>query len=340
MDDVVIVGAGLAGLAAGRMLQAAGRSVTLLEKSRGVGGRAATRRIGDFRVDHGAQYLHAPDGMTQALLRELGVAVQIAEPIWLLQDDDRIVPGDPARNAAPRWTFPRGINDLARRLAEGLNVLREQTVTQVLPVEEGFAVLTAAGEAARGRCLLLTAPGPQSAALLPDNPAYSELRTRLQSAPYRRSVTISAAFARRPELPWYALLNAERGHEISWLAAEHCKPARVPGDESLFVLQMSDRWATTHWDAIARTTYTDPTQLPAPVQSALNRLTVLVGDLGAPLWVDLQRWRYALPDGAIRPTLPRDVYVAGDMIAGQGRLHLALASGRQAADRILDNLRA
>ena len=51
-----VIGAGMGGLAAARRLGAAGRSVTLFDKSRGLGGRMATRRAGGFRFDHGAQY--------------------------------------------------------------------------------------------------------------------------------------------------------------------------------------------------------------------------------------------------------------------------------------------
>ena len=52
---VVVVGAGLAGLVAAREL-AADHEIVVLDKGRSVGGRLATRRIGDARLDHGAQF--------------------------------------------------------------------------------------------------------------------------------------------------------------------------------------------------------------------------------------------------------------------------------------------
>ncbi|NJK46404.1 MAG: FAD-dependent oxidoreductase [Pleurocapsa sp. SU_196_0] len=54
--DVLVIGAGLAGLSAARDLARAGFAVRLLDKSRGVGGRTATRRIEGATFDHGAPF--------------------------------------------------------------------------------------------------------------------------------------------------------------------------------------------------------------------------------------------------------------------------------------------
>ena len=69
--DVAIVGAGLAGLAAAGDLLTEGKSVLLIDKSRGVGGRMATRRHGETRIDHGAQFFTARTERFQAIVDAL-----------------------------------------------------------------------------------------------------------------------------------------------------------------------------------------------------------------------------------------------------------------------------
>jgi renalase len=56
---IAVVGAGVAGLAAAARLADLGVSVSVFEKSRGPGGRAATRHDGPHRFDHGMQFFTA-----------------------------------------------------------------------------------------------------------------------------------------------------------------------------------------------------------------------------------------------------------------------------------------
>ncbi|MFO8005299.1 NAD(P)-binding protein [Thioalkalivibrio sp.] len=56
---IAIIGAGRAGLSAANRLREAGADCTVFEKSRGLGGRMATRRVGSLQFDHGAQYFTA-----------------------------------------------------------------------------------------------------------------------------------------------------------------------------------------------------------------------------------------------------------------------------------------
>ena len=54
--DLLIIGTGIAGLAAGRIAQQAGQRVMLIDKGRRVGGRVSTRHADGFLFNHGAQF--------------------------------------------------------------------------------------------------------------------------------------------------------------------------------------------------------------------------------------------------------------------------------------------
>jgi len=53
--EVIIIGAGIAGLTAAKLLKAAGRSVLVLEASDGVGGRVRTDEVDGYLLDLGFQ---------------------------------------------------------------------------------------------------------------------------------------------------------------------------------------------------------------------------------------------------------------------------------------------
>jgi len=69
-SDILIIGAGMAGLSCATVLAEAGLRACVLDKGRGPGGRMAARRaeIADETVsfDHGAQYFTAHDAGFQA----------------------------------------------------------------------------------------------------------------------------------------------------------------------------------------------------------------------------------------------------------------------------------
>lgn len=60
--DTVVVGAGVSGLAAARLLADAGRRVVVLEARERIGGRVHTERIGGRVTDMGASWIHGIDG--------------------------------------------------------------------------------------------------------------------------------------------------------------------------------------------------------------------------------------------------------------------------------------
>src|SRR3954464_14572793 len=73
--DIVVIGAGAAGLAAADELTRAGRSVLVLEARERVGGRCWTRRVSglDIPVELGAEFLHGEAKLTHSFLERAGL---------------------------------------------------------------------------------------------------------------------------------------------------------------------------------------------------------------------------------------------------------------------------
>ena len=351
---LVIVGAGPAGLAAAYALRDAPLDVVVLEKSRGVSGRAATRwrdvaaggETARWRYDHGAQYLSPdPDSAAARLVRDALPSddlVDIERPVWPFDDDGTLRPDQVRDGGGPKWTWPDGTAELGRRLRDatpGLD-LRLKTRAERLARDGGAWRVETDGEAVAADAVLVTAPAPQAADLLARSEGLDDrdaLVDALGAATYRKQFTVVLGFAEtlaRPG-PAYAYVNADEhggaggGHPVAWLAVESDKPGRAPDGATLLLAQMSPAWTEAHFDA-------DPADV---VAAALPPVEALWGPLPAPLFTDTQRWRYALPDrpvdvGRLRAAEPSGLFVAGDGTAGKGRVHLALEEGLAAAGRV------
>ena len=111
-QDVVIVGAGLAGVACARELRAAGRSVRILDRGRRPGGRMASRRLLDVDrpVDLGASYFTVSDPGFAAVVDDWqarGLAAPWTDTFCVLEDG-----GTRTTSGAMRWGAPGSLRSL------------------------------------------------------------------------------------------------------------------------------------------------------------------------------------------------------------------------------------
>jgi renalase len=140
---VAVIGAGLTGLTTARRLADAGCTVVVFDKSRGLGGRLATRRTELGPIDHGAP------GVPQELAAVLGGHVWTDGP-----------PGS-------RCTGRPGASALVRPLAEGLDIRHETEIARLERVAGGWQLADSDG-AGPGMFdgVILAVPAPQAVALL------------------------------------------------------------------------------------------------------------------------------------------------------------------------------
>ena len=90
MIDVIIIGAGAAGLSAARMLSRSGKSVCILEARDRIGGRIYTLKDHGFSIpaEGGAEFIHGDLPLSKALMKEANVPYRGGEgSIWNVQHD-------------------------------------------------------------------------------------------------------------------------------------------------------------------------------------------------------------------------------------------------------------
>ncbi|MFK7602958.1 NAD(P)/FAD-dependent oxidoreductase [Deinococcus sp. SM5_A1] len=296
-SDVLIVGAGLAGLALAHELQGRGQSVRVLDKSRGVSGRAATRRtpapeaqFSEARLDHGARYFTARHPRAVALA-EGGVEAgwnRVWTRGFAAWEDGQTTP--PPQDGHPRYAPPLGMSTLGRELARGLDVQTGLEVSSLERLPGGWRVYSRDGVAGEARRLVLNLPAPQVLALLEPLllDGADELEELKTAAEKMRRVAYAPCWVAGVVLEtdigadWPAL--ALKNHPVlEWIAREHTK--RAPGHPPALMLQTSAAWSRAN--------------LERRPDEVLPKLLAAAADvLGEEISVAhafAHRWRYATP---------------------------------------------
>ncbi len=162
--DVLIVGAGIAGMMAGHRLADYGLQSLILERNDVVGGRLATAHVGPGLADYGAQFFTArtPEfsAWTERWLED-GIIFQWGTG-WSAGSLDASTP-----DGHPRYAARGGMRALAEYLATGLDVQIHAGVVGVTYGKRGgWQALDVKGRIINARGLLLTIPAPLALRLL------------------------------------------------------------------------------------------------------------------------------------------------------------------------------
>jgi len=347
MTSIGVVGAGAAAAAACYVLDGAvpDASITVLEKSGGLCGRAATRRRGGVTYDYGANYVKSDDERVVDLLHRFDdglVEVEGGVDVF-----DRTGTVSDGRDTEERkFTYETGVTRLAKHLfgATDAAVHRRTRVERLVRIDDGDGTAWALVDGGGDRwgpfdALLLNPPAPQTAALLEtaewDADGRAALLSAVRDVDYRTVWTAVLGYPFELDVPYYALVNTDKEHAVGWISREECKPGHVPDGESVLVVQANHEWSVDRYDAAAERN----------VAALATHAADVVGDdrLTEPTWTDHQGWRYALPEsgvrtGALGAAENAGLYPVGDWVAGEARVHAAVRNGLDTGERIAYDL--
>ncbi|AFZ11748.1 amine oxidase [Crinalium epipsammum PCC 9333] len=356
--DVVVIGAGIAGLICAQQLQQAGLIVVVVEKSRGVGGRFATRRLHDTRADHGVRYLEPYGKRLQQLIDELtnrNILQVWTDTVYELSADGILQP----KNDYPRYIASEGMTAVAKFLATGLDIRLNQRVEAIqikaerdlLSVENNecdstYQLLlsspaTQTPDKLNARAIVAAIPAPQAVSLLEplaESGLSPEFINNLRSVEFDPCLSVMVGYptSKQQDLdqlsPAWKAVICPHDTQIAWIGLDSSKRQEVK--QPVLVIQSTPEFAQSYLDI-------DNLE-PAAHQLLSHASKNLIPWLDKPEWLQIHRWRYAFPKQSLQidyldTNMLLPLVCCGDWCGGN-RIESAINSGFAAAVKINQNL--
>lgn len=337
MFDVAVIGAGMAGISCAQRLRQAGYSVAVVEKSRGAGGRVATRRVQGTRADHGARYLEPQGDAVQRLIEVLvdrHILKLWTDTVWEFRQ------GKLSAIPSSCYVAPAGMNAIGKYLAEGLEIWFGRRVQAISTTDNQMWHLSLevtddnlqTPQELIAKAVVVAIPAPQALMFLDEKIGLSpDFTDKLRSVEYDPCITVMAGYppSKQHDLsnlnPQWKSVSFSDNSDLAWVGLDSSK--RLDPQQPVFVVHSSVNFAERHLESI---------DLPTVGQELLDRTSeYLIPWLKEPEWLQVHRWRYAfcrnplpvscLPAGGNLPLV-----CAGDL-CGEGQIEGALRSGLAAA---------
>ena len=306
--DLLVLGSGIAGLAAARLAEDDGKRVLVIDKGRRLGGRVSTRRQDGFVFNHGAQFVTAKGTGFASLLAKAKTAGNIKD--WQICDDKIVKIGTPS------------MRDLPQFMATGLMVRQQTEITEIAHHGGHIGFFDKDDLVATGRQAIITAPAAQTTKLLAD--IYPDLAATAGLASYDPCWTIMLGLESNHGLGTAPLRDQAAG--IALGVPEFTRSNQQSGAVApALTIQATGAWSQQHLQ-------NDPQMV---IESLCQIWQNLSGKpLGKIITSAAHRWLYAkvttaAPNDAPRLSHDGKLAIAGDWLGGP-RVEQAFDSGQQA----------
>ena len=320
--SIAIIGAGMAGLSCADRLARAGARPVVFEKSRGIGGRMATRRAGDagdLSFDHGAQYIRSRAGGFSALLDRL--EGEGAVGLWKAKRRDATDPDD-----RPLYVGTPAMNRLLKPLVENLDVRLNTQVSSILAGGGGWLIVDDGENVETFDRVVVTVPADQARNLLARQ---ADILDAIKNVEIWPCWSLMVALKNPVECSfdqWRYVSN-----EIGWLARNSSKPGRGPAE--CWVMHARPEWSIENLEREKDDVCREMTAIfKRLIEEATGR------QLPEITYASAHRWRYAQTGQALEKPFASSqdgtLFVGGDWALG-ARVECAYESGVAMADAVL-----
>ncbi len=308
MWDVAVIGAGLSGLICARELSQAGQRVCLLDKSLGLGGRIATRRAHQVRIDHGLRYWQSSLAIAPLVDELLEKNVLRPWPVSAYEILQReVITPVKTDETSPLYAAPEGMSAVGKYLAKDFvrdqNLLLAHRAIAIDPIAkesgEGWRIECEGAQVITAKKCAIAIPAPQAAHLLKtyaadsfsdSTAAISQAIQSLKAVDYWPSLTVMAGYGEQyshdmGELdPNGWMVTDKAGTSTEWVGLDSSK--RTSDQKGPVIV--------IHAQGTFAQRYIDAADLQ-PAASVLLRASARKFStwMAQPDWFQIHRWRYA-----------------------------------------------
>lgn len=322
-----IIGAGISGLAAGRLLARAGHEVTIFEKSRGFGGRMATRYAGEemsAKMDHGLNYFAAELPLFKEFAAELLEKGLIRK--WGNHfagfDGEKLLDKDPTIPVADTYASTNGMNKIGKYLSRWVDVRNDTRVGGLTyfgtnrSKKRSWMMNLTTSEVVGVDAVIIALPAPQAYGILATT--IDEINTlkivrQIDEVHYNAAYSLMAGYGNIDHPGWEAILC--RNSILDFISNEGSKRSE---QECTFVLHASDSFSKKH-----KKSSSDIIK-----KEMLTEFAKITGGWSTnPGWHQLHFWRYSRPKTFLdRPFIMHDdedapLALIGDYFEGNSVEH-------------------
>lgn len=325
--DVVIVGAGISGITAGKYLHKKGFAVKILDKGKAIGGRLATRRINfndeQLQIDYGCKYLEAHTFEFSQELVNLIKNDTIKK--WTTTNRNTFL-DELEKNL--KFIGRQSMRQIAIELSKGLNISNNSRVKSISHYNGEWNILDDKNQSIKSETIILTMPIPQALQLLDASrleiPA--EIYNNLEKVEYERSIAGILILESKSNLKNEGGLKFEDG-PISFITDNNLKG--VNNSLTAMTIEMANDFSIENWDKSDQ----EITELIIEASSEYFNSKVLKSQI--------HKWKYSTPIKSYPKKFesinkPGKLYFAGDAFFGTN-VESAYLSGLYTAKSLYHN---
>jgi predicted NAD/FAD-dependent oxidoreductase len=316
--SVLIIGAGISGLLAADLLSANGFRVTILEKSRGVGGRMATRRFDGGVFDHGAQFFTVRSDRFKTYVKTW-TEKEIVK-VW----SNGFPPNQ--QDGHPRYIGVEGMTAIAKKLADNLAIQFGERALFLDFNNPGWSVQTDKENIYTADALILTSPVPQSVLLLQNgtNEIKNSILDDLNDITYDPCLGLMMTSDEKSGIDFPGAYQLS-GEPIAWISDNHIKG--ISKNRTAITVHAGPEFSRKYWEL------DDKTLISTLYHTVSDWIPVVYKEC------QIKRWRFSQPrvifdERTLFLSEPAPIALAGDAFGGP-KIEGASLSGLAAADKIM-----